>query len=258
MLNRVPNALPFEVDGALFDLLLQAMEVSWLSNGAFDVTVGPLVNLWGFGPQHREGRIPSAAEIAAARENIGYQNLVFNIADSSVQKNRPVTIDLSAIAKGYGVDQVAELLRQAGIKDFMVEIGGELYLSGTNALGKPWRIAIEQPGELVGQVHRTVNISNAAMATSGSYRNYFEVAGKRYSHTIDPRSGKPVTHKLVSVTVVADNCAYADALATAIDVMGPEQGLKLANEQGLAVYLISRGDNGLVVNYSDAFAAYLD
>lgn len=258
MLNRVPNALPFEVASPLFDLLLQAMEIAWLSNGAFDVTVGPLVNLWGFGPKAGDERIPTQQEITVAMENVGYQHLVLDLADTTVQKTRPVTVDLSAIAKGYGVDKVAELLGNAGLDNFMVEIGGELYLAGTNPYGKPWRIAIEQPGSSIAQVHRTLKISNAALATSGDYRNYFEVDGQRYSHTIDPRTGLPVTHNLVSATVVAADCAYADALATAISVMGVEEGLRLAEEQDLAVYLISRSEAGFEVNYSDAFTAYLD
>jgi thiamine biosynthesis lipoprotein len=258
MLNRVPNALPFEVDPALFDLLMQAMELSWLTNGAFDVTVGPLVNLWGFGPETSDNSVPGQAEIDAVMDRVGYQHLVLNIADTTVQKNRPVSVDLSAIAKGYGVDKVAELLRSMGYADFMVEIGGELYLSGNNPAGKPWRIAIEQPGKSPGQVHRAVNVSNAAMATSGGYRNYFEVDGRRYSHTIDPRTGRPVTHTLVSVTVIATSSAYADALATAITVMGVEQGLQLANEQGMAIYLISQTAEGVSTHYSNAFNAYLD
>ena len=259
MLNRVPNKLPFEVDPALFDLLLQALEISWLSNGAFDVTVDPLVKLWGFGPEKFSvDRVPSQAQIEAALANVGYQYLVLDISNNTVQKTRPVTIDLSAIAKGYGVDQVATLLRKAGIENFMVEIGGELSVAGNNATGKPWRIAIEQPGPQPGQVHRALAISNAAMATSGDYRNFFELDGQRYSHTIDPVTGWPVRHNLVSVTVIAQSAAYADALATAIDVMGVSRGMKLANELGLAVYLISRSANGFTVDYSDAFKVYLD
>ena len=195
MLNRVPNKLPFEVDPALFDLLLQALEISWLSNGAFDVTVDPLVKLWGFGPEKFSvDRVPSQAQIEAALANVGYQYLVLDISNNTVQKTRPVTIDLSAIAKGYGVDQVATLLRKAGIENFMVEIGGELSVAGNNATGKPWRIAIEQPAPHPGQLHRALAISNAAMATSGDYRNFFELDGQRYSHTIDPVTGWPVRH----------------------------------------------------------------
>lgn len=258
MLNRVPNSLPFEVHPALFELLLQSMELSWLSAGAFDATVGPLVQLWGFGPNAGDDRVPAQDDIEAAMQRVGYQYLVLDMLATTVQKVRPVSVDLSAIAKGYGVDKVAELLSQRGIEHFMVEIGGELYLSGNNPAGKPWRIAIEQPGQAIGQVHRAVSVSNAAMATSGDYRNYFEIDGQRYAHTIDPRTGWPVTHDLVSVTVIAASSAYADGLATAISVMGVEQGLQLANEQGLAVYLISQTEQGLVVNYSDAFKVYLD
>lgn len=258
MLNRVPNSLPFEVDPALFNLLMQAMELSWLTNGAFDVTVGPLVNLWGFGPEATANSVPGQAEIDAVMNRIGYQQLVLNIADTTVQKLRPVNVDLSAIAKGYGVDKVAELLRSRGYSHFMVEIGGELYLSGNNPARKPWRIAIEQPGKTPGQVHRAINVSDVAVATSGDYRNYFEVAGQRYSHTIDPRTGYPVTRGLVSVTVIGSSSAYADALATAITVMGVEQGLQLADEQDIAIYLISQTAQGFVTHYSNAFNAYLD
>ncbi len=257
-LNRLPNSLPFEVSPSLFDVLLTAMEVSWLTGGAFDVTVAPLVNAWGFGPGAGEHNIPGQAELDAIAVNVGYQYLVLHIDDNAVEKTRPVTIDLSAIAKGYAVDQLATLLLAYGIADFMVEIGGELRLSGQSPRASPWRIAIENPAQgAAGEVHRALNLGTVAMATSGDYRNYREVDGQRYSHTIDPRTARPITHQLASVTVIADSAAIADALATGINVMGIEQGLKLANSQGLAVYLIARQDDGFVVKYSDAFKLYL-
>ena len=240
-LNAAPVDQWVDVSANLFDVLVMSLELGWLSNGAFDITVGPLVNLWGFGPGGESGKVevPSAARIAEQLALTGFQAIEFNLANSDIRKRRAVTLDLSAIAKGYAVDKVAELLIYAGYTDFMVEIGGELRLQGNSPRGTPWRIAIERPeAATLGRAHAAVSISNAGMATSGDYRNYFELDGKRYSHTIDPTTGYPIDHALASVTVIADSAAYADGLATAINVMGPELGMQLADQQGVAVYMI--------------------
>jgi len=255
-LNKTPVDQPFALSDELFDILMMSTELSWLSGGVFDVTVGPLVDLWGFGPSQSE-QLPGQATIDSALANMGYQHLQFNLADSSVKKNRPLSVDLSAIAKGYGVDKIAEILLAAGYKNFMVEIGGELRLQGISPRGKPWKIAIEQPDGSFGKVHRAVSIGTGAMATSGDYRNYFEVDGQRYSHTIDPTTGRPITHKLASVTVITEAAAYADALATAINVMGPQRGLLFAQQQQLAVYLIIKTEQGFEATFTDAFIPYL-
>jgi thiamine biosynthesis lipoprotein len=255
-LNRSLPGQPFTLSAELFEVLLISTELSWLSGGVFDVTVGPLVDLWGFGPQQHD-RVPAQRAIDAALAGTGYQHLAFNIADSSVTKHRGVSVDLSAIAKGYGVEKIAELLLAAGYSDFMVEIGGELRLRGLSPRGLPWKIAIEQPDGSFGKVHRAVSIDAGAMATSGDYRNYFEVDGQRYSHTIDPTTGWPIDHRLASVTVIAESAAYADGLATAINVMGPDRGWLFAQQQQLAAYLIIKTEQGFDAKFTEAFRPYL-
>jgi thiamine biosynthesis lipoprotein len=249
------------VSDNLFDVLMLSLELGWLSNGALDITVGPLVNEWGFGPggTDKADSVPDEETLAKLKANIGFQHIEFDISNNSVLKRRPVVLDLSAIAKGFAVDKVSELLLYAGYTDFMVEIGGELRLMGHSPKGSPWKIAIEKPEiTSMGQVFEAVSLSNVGMATSGDYRNYFEVDGTRYSHTIDPVTAYPVKHHLASVTVIAESSAYADGLATAINVMGPEKGLQLAQSQGLAIYMIINTDQGFEVRYSDAFKAYIN
>lgn len=247
------------VSAELFDVLMISLEVSWLSDGAFDVTVASLVDLWGFGPNAQpQDAVPQPAQIERLRQRVGFTQLQFDLGKNAVRKLKPIRMDLSAVAKGYAVDQVAELMLMAGYTDFMVEIGGELRLQGSSPRGSPWRIAIEEPDGSLGAVHRTVQLEGVGMATSGDYRNYFEADGRRYSHTIDPRTGYPITHNLVSVTVIADSAAYADALATAINVMGAEPGLALAQQQGLAVYLLTKTEQGFSARFSDAFKPYLE
>ena len=255
--NRSPPGEWVHVSPELFDVLLTSSEISWLSNGSFDITVAPLVDLWGFGPKQNKG-LPSQSAISQQLANVGFQHLQFNLQGRKITKNEPIHLDLSAIAKGYGVDLIAQLLRDEGFNSFMVEVGGEVYLSGLSPRDTPWRIAIEQPSEHNISVHRALKLSNKAVATSGDYRNYIELDGVRYSHTIDPRSGRPITHSLASVTVIHDNATTADALATAINVMGAEAGMILAQQQNLAIYLISKTSAGFESQYSDAFKPYLD
>ena len=248
------------VSANLFDILVMSMELSWLTGGAFDITVGPLVNLWGFGPDGLDmpSTVPDAGNIKALLEQSGFQAIELALDDNSIRKTKPVILDLSAIAKGYGVDKVAELLLYAGYTDFMVEIGGELRLAGNSPRGTPWRIAIEQPdANAFGQSNKAVQVSGVSIATSGDYRNYFEQDGKRYSHTIDPTTGYPTDHSLASITVIADSSAYADGLATALNVLGPEKALQLAEQQGLAIYMLVKTEQGFAAQYSEAFKPYL-
>ena len=258
-LNAVPAGQWTAVSANLFDVLMTSTELSWLSNGAFDITVEPLVKLWGFGKGGKPlTELPEPQQINERLEQVGFDLIGFDLENNSVQKQRPVIINLSSIAKGFAVDKVAELLEFAGYEDFMVEIGGELRLKGSSPRGTPWRIAIEEPrAHGFGEINRAVVLSDAAIATSGDYRNYFEKDGKRYSHTIDPKTGYPISHKLASVTVIADSATYADGLATAINVMGPEAGLKLAKEQNFAVYMLLKTDAGFEAVYTEAFQAYL-
>ncbi len=245
----------------LFDVLMLSLELGWLSNGAFDITVGPLVDLWGFGPGRldRADTVPAQISIDRQLKGVGFQALEFDLESSKVRKRKPVRLDLSAIAKGFAVDKLSELLLFAGYTDFMVELGGELRLHGNSPRNSAWRIAIEQPeSSMMAVANKAIKVSNVAVATSGDYRNYFELQGKRYSHTIDPATGYPITHKLASVTVIADSAAYADGLATAINVLGPDKGFQLAQQQGLAVYLLVKSEQGFDAIISDAFKPYLE
>ena len=260
-LNRVLVDEWTPVSPNLFDVLMLSLELGWISNGALDISVGPIVDLWGFGPGPvtASSQIPSDADIAECLTRVDFQALEFDLEKSRVRKRKAISMDLSAIAKGFAVDKLVDLLNYAGYTDFMVEVGGELRLQGLSPRGTPWRIAIEQPDSAtLGQPHKAIAVSNVAVATSGDYRNYFEHEGKRYSHTINPKTGYPISHNLASVTVIADTAAYADGLATAINVMGPELGFELAQKQSFAVYLLVKSEQGFVAKVSDAFKPYLE
>lgn len=242
---RVSNAMAISPE--LYTVLKEAVKVNKLSGGAFDVTVGPLVNLWGFGPELHEDRVPPSAEIQQALQHVGMNKVELEGSPDAptLRKLDPeVYIDLSAIAKGYGVDRLADYLETRKIKNYMVEIGGEIRVKGVNAEGKSWHIAIEKPVPEGRHVFKIIMPGQFAVATSGDYRNYFEQDGKRYSHTIDPRTGWPIDHTLASVTVLAANCMYADAMATALMVLGPEKGYDLAIAEKLPVMMIVKTPSG--------------
>lgn len=259
--NRL-SAFPLDenrdISQILSDILLISMEVSWITGGAFDVTVSPLVELWGFGAERREQGVPDASAIAAALEYVGFQYLQLDFTEPKIKLTKPVTIDLSGVAKGYGVDMVAQWLERQGIQDYLVEIGGEIRAAGKSPRGDEWRVGIEKPAGLSAGVERAIRVSGVGLATSGDYRNYFEKDGQRYSHTLNPKTGYPITHKTASVTVVAETSAYADALATGFLVLGAEKSLALAETHGIAVYLIEKSDEGFKSSYSSAFAPYLE
>ena len=247
------------ISPALAVVLAQAQHISELSGGAFDVTVGPLVNLWGFGPSSVSERQPTQQEIVAAHGRVGYRQLEFSFELLSVRKKIPdLYLDLSAIAKGYAVDQIAQLLVEKGINDFLVEIGGELRAKGVNSSKEIWRIGVEKPDEQY-IAERIIYLNNAAIATSGDYKNYREIDGQRYSHEINPLTGRPITHRTSSVSVIANNAMEADAWATALLILGSEAGMKLAREHNIAAYFIDRktGDEtGFFSIWSDAFEPY--
>ncbi|EWH11371.1 thiamine biosynthesis lipoprotein ApbE [Catenovulum agarivorans DS-2] len=254
--NKMQSTEPMQIDDGFAYVVDQAIELAKLSQGALDITVGPLVNLWGFGPDKKPTQLPSDQQLGQIDDYVGINKLLLD--GNQLSKTDPrVTIDLSAIAKGYGVDVVAEVLESFEIDNYLVEIGGEMRLKGHKPQKQSWLVAIEKPQSLERSVQQVLNVGNNALATSGDYRNYFEQDGIRYSHTIDPITAKPIRHKLASVSVVAENCTLADGWATALNVLGPEKGYKLASELGLAVYLVIKSDEGFEVKYTKAFEPYL-
>ena len=243
--NRLHSTEPFPVSADTLAVFRHAQDLSALTGGAFDVTVAPLVDAWGFGPAGRPAAFPDAAEIERLRARVGYRQLHVDEAASTLRKRNPLlTADLSALAKGYAVDQVADLLRRERFESFLVEVGGEVRTRGRSERGDAWRVGIQRPGPGPPAVERLLGLVNLALATSGDYRNYYEADGRRLSHTIDPRTGRPVTHRLASASVVDPLCVRADALATALAVLGPEDGFALAAGQGWAALLIGRRADG--------------
>jgi len=239
---------PFPVSSDTLEVLQHAMEISSTTGGAFDITVAPLVDAWGFGPPGRMPEPPDRQAIDQIRERTGWEKLEVDRASSSVSKSRSdLSLDLSAIAKGYAVDQVADALDLLEVQNYMIEVGGEVRTRGLNERDEPWKIGIERPIPGDDQaVELVVPMSDASMATSGDYHNYYEIEGERISHTIDPRSGYPITHSVASVTVVGPLCVRADAYATALMVLGPD-GFDLAEELGLAAYFLQRDKEDVFV-----------
>lgn len=240
--NTADTTDPVEISPELATVMTAASEIHDKSLGLFDVTLGPLIEIWGFGARTPDSPVPSDAAIAAAMEVVG-QNKILTLTTSptALRKSLPETsVYLAAIAKGYGVDRLATVLQAAGITDYMVEIGGDLVTSGRNPSGENWRIGIERPDAASQTVEEIVDLSNLGMATSGDYRNYFEQDSIRYSHIIDAGTGRPITHGTASVTVLAPNAMMADGWATALLVLGQERGLAIAEKEGLAVLFIAR------------------
>lgn len=255
--NTSPDTTPIPIDPEMVDVFRVSLRVSEESGGAFDVTVGPLVNAFGFGP-NAPPTPPAAEELAALRERVGYKMLTLDPAAKTLQKVRPdLYCDLSAVAKGYGVDAVAQTLDAAGIDRYMVEIGGEVHTRGRNIRGEYWRIGIEKPSATEQTAQGIVALNNYSMATSGDYRNFYEHEGQRYSHTMDPRTGLPAQHALASATVLHARCADADAYATTLMVLGPDAGYAFALEHNLAAHLIIHGPGDSFLEKSTpAFEAY--
>lgn len=241
--NRNEDVVTDDMFAEVFD---KAMTISRETDGAFDITVAPLVNLWGFG--FRNDVPPTDRAVDSLRRLTGFDKV--RMADRRVVKSDPrIMLDCSAIAKGYGCDVVARLLRRRGVENFMVEIGGEVVVSGVSSKRVPWRIGVNKPTEdslsTVNELQATLSITDRAMATSGNYRNYYYKDGRRYAHTIDPRTGRPVQHSLLSATVLAADCATADAYATAFMVMGMERARKvLEHHKELMAYFIYSDDRG--------------
>jgi len=254
--NRHAAKTPFPLSADTMAVFALAREVSAASNGAFDITVAPVVDAWGFGPD-KTPRVLDAAEIGQLETRVGWRMLALDTRAGTVAKARPdIRADLSGIAKGFAVDQAARALDALGIADYMVEAGGEVRTRGHNAEDRPWQIAIELPDAMPQRPHLVVPLAGRSMATSGDYRIYFERDGQRYCHEIDPGTARPIANGLASVSVVAPECGYADAMATALIVLGPEKGYALAAAQNIAAHFIVRATDGRLVDRSTpAFAA---
>ena len=254
--NQSTSLEPTSVSTGLARVVKEAIRLGVLTQGALDVTVGPLVNLWGFGPEYRPETVPSDELLIATKARVGLDKLTF--ANGMLAKKIPeLYVDLSTIAKGYGVDLVAEFIEANGINNYLVEIGGEMRLKGFKHTGELWHVAIEKPLTNERAVHQIIVPKDNAVATSGDYRIYFEADGQRFSHIIDPKTGKPINHKLVSVTVIHPSSMTADGLSTAMMVMGEEKALAFAEENDLAVYIIAKTDHGFVEQSTVKFMQYL-
>lgn len=252
--KRHASAQPFGFTADTYAVLALAQRVARETGGAFDATIAPAVDAWGFGPG-RNHRVVSVDERSRMASRIGHERLTLDDATRSAVKAHPgVALDFSGIAKGYAVDRAALALDALGIERYMVEAGGEVRTRGLNADATPWRIAIEQPDAMPPRPHFVVPLAGLSLATSGDYRIFFEQDGRRFSHEIDPASGAPIHHALASASVAAADCAYADAMATALMVMGPQRASEFAAAHGIAAYFIVRDGATLKPLASPAFA----
>lgn len=244
----------FTVSSETLKVIKEAVRLNALSEGYLDVSVGPLVNLWGFGPTLRPEFVPTQAEIDAIRPYVGLDKLI--VEYDALRKLHPqLYIDLSTIAKGYGVDVVADLIEANGINNYLVEIGGEMRVKGEKAEGAPWIIAIEKPLSNERAIQKLIAIGNNAIATSGDYRLYFEQDGVRYSHLINPKTGHPIAHNTVAVSVIHPSSMTADGLATAFNVMDYQRAVRIAEENNLAVLIITKEGDAFHEYSSPAFNA---
>ncbi|EOH0515387.1 FAD:protein FMN transferase [Vibrio fluvialis] len=255
--NQYQGIDPFEVSNQTATVVKEAIRLNGLTEGALDVTVGPLVNLWGFGPEARPEVVPTNAELAERKANTGIHHL--SVEGNKLSKDLPhLYVDLSTIAKGWGVDVVANYIESQGIHNYMVEVGGEIRLKGLNRDGVPWRIAVEKPTVDERSIQEIIEPGDMAIATSGDYRNYFERDGVRYSHIINPQTGRPIHNRVVSVTVLDKSCMTADGLATGLMVLGDEKGIEIAEQNHIPVFMIVKTDDGFKEIASSAFKPYLN
>ncbi|MBY8230993.1 FAD:protein FMN transferase [Vibrio fluvialis] len=255
--NQYQGIDPFEVSNQTATVVREAIRLNGLTEGALDVTVGPLVNLWGFGPEARPEVVPTDAELAERKANTGIHHL--SVEGNKLSKDLPhLYVDLSTIAKGWGVDVVANYIESQGIHNYMVEVGGEIRLKGLNRDGVPWRIAVEKPTVDERSIQEIIEPGDMAIATSGDYRNYFERDGVRYSHIINPQTGRPIHNRVVSVTVLDKSCMTADGLATGLMVLGDEKGIEIAEQSHIPVFMIVKTDDGFKEIASSAFKPYLN
>jgi thiamine biosynthesis lipoprotein len=275
-LNASPNDTWQPLPGELFTALGYALALAKETGGAYDPTVAPLVDVWGFGTTGRRYSPPSTEEITAARQQVGWQKITLDAAEQRIQRPVGLQIDLSSMTHGFAADQVASYLRSVGVTRYLVDVGSELRAQGDDAKGRPWQVAIERPppeltpvtvkrahtsndnGAMDEPPMHVVALRNAGIATSGNYRYFFDYNGRRYSHRIDPRTAEPISSALAAVTVIAPEAMHADALATALTVLGPEDGLEYAQSHDIAALFILRGEHGLEERMTPQFRAYLN
>lgn len=243
-INRSPLGEPVAVPKELFHVLALGYDIAEISAGAFDYTIGGLVNLWGFGPAGRITEAPDNEALERRLAEVGYRYVELNHEAKTVTRHSDVFIDLSAIAKGYAVDEVSEYLHSVGLDNHLVNIGGDLIAQGVRSEERPWRIGIEAPNDNQQVVRHILPLHDVAMLGSGDYRNYFEEDGVRYSHTINPATGRPIAHRLAAVHVLGDNAAEADAFATVLLVLGEQEGLQFANDHNIAALFVYRDGSG--------------
>jgi FAD:protein FMN transferase len=239
--NQSTSLQPFALSPETFEVFTWSIDLGRLTRGALDVTIGPLVDAWGFGPAGPRTSLPTDAEIVRLRKAVGPDRIELNPAASTVRKTRPdVRCDLSSIVPGYAADRLWTELAGRGFTDFLIDVGGEIRTRGRNATGAPWRVAIERPSSSGDAIQRLVPISNLAITTAGDYRKYREVEGQRVTHIIDPRTGRPISHRLAAVTVIDELAVRADGLDTALMVLGADEGFALAKKLNLAALFIER------------------
>ncbi len=247
---------PFPISNDFLAVMQVAQRTHTLTQGAWDGTVKPLVDMWGFG-KGGAPRVPSSEEITSTLSRIGFEHIEITAQGSLIKRQAGITLDLASIAKGYGVDQIARVIREDGVADFLVEIGGEVLASGYRLDGQNWKVGINRPQSTAAYnaVYKALTLHDQAMATSGDYRNFFEANGKRYSHVMDPRSGYPVSNGVISVSIIAANCTLADGLATAIMVMGLTKGIALIDsiDQIEGLIIVQTGDGALQEHASKGF-----
>lgn len=255
--NAATDTQSHIVSPQLAEVMQAAQLVNHASQGAFDTTMGPLIELWGFGaPGARP--LPADAQIDAARARSGHDNTL-EVGGGALRKRQgDAQIYLAAIGKGYGADHVGRALENLGISDYMIEIGGDLYASGRNGNGQPWQIGIETPNRQDRSVMDVIGVSGLGLASSGDYRNYFEQDGQRFSHVIDPTTGRPITHRTASATVLADNAMLADAWATAMLILGRDRGLEIARAHDVAVMFIERDPDAAQLQFRKATSDRFD
>ncbi|MGK0410755.1 MAG: thiamine biosynthesis lipoprotein [Shewanella psychromarinicola] len=255
--NQLQVQQSVKVSADTIKVIKEGMRLYQETDGALDITLGPVINLWGFGPDKRPTTIPTQAQIDAAKAKMGIKELSIK-GLTLIKHNADLYVDLSSIAKGFGVDKIASILDKYHVSGYLVEIGGELNVKGNKANNVAWRVAVEQPTSEGQAVQQVIEPGTMSLATSGDYRNFYQENGERFSHLIDPRNGYPIKHQLASATVLHSSCMTADGYATAMMVLGTQASLTLAREKNLAVMLIEKQEQGYQVYYSDAFKSYLE